>query len=301
MTKKSQGPSEIIDAGIDYLTLSIPHTHPRLFDFRQFADLEFQRFQRAGFKEWTSKFEQFEMLTNGTFSYGRMKGWDILRCSGAEAKEVAEKLKQNGLTARATRLDVQVTTRDGCTDAAFAGRLARKIGGVDKRGQKTRPIAISTFSGTSRDTGLTVGSRHSNTYSRVYDAHEQHKARYPVGARRVEIEFKDCKARSAWEEFMERTDQHQLAHQFCAGQMQKWRVLEPWMKEVVPCIPKGETISTTDEKRLYWLEHQVCPVIRKLMQGPHAAKLRLIMLDALGLASREVDDKTRLEENECGD
>ena len=54
------------------------------------------------------------------------------------------------------------------------------------------------------------------------------------------------------------------------------------MYEVVPRIPEGITVKSTDEKRLWWLANQVVPVIKKLMQTEHAPYIRSLFLDAIG-------------------
>lgn len=294
MENFNKGPKEIIDAGIDYLTMSIPHSHPKLSEFIWFAEEVIFDMERDGYMYERKKVMQYNGTGNEVFFYGRAGNWDMLRVSGHHSKEIADGLRKRGLTAKPTRVDFQLTTRDGCGNPDFAERLKAKVRRGPTGSKEARRSPVSCFSGASRDTGITIGSRTSQTYIRIYDAHSKHRLRYPAESRRVETEYKGSKAASAWERFMTHGHQNLLAQQLNAGELEKRGILEPWMLEVIPQIPAGMSVKSSDEKTLWWLANQVVPVIKRLMKTKHGPYIRTLFLDAIGPQCVEKGDKRRL-------
>ncbi len=197
---------------------------------------------------------------------------------------------------RVTRIDLAVTVRLGMAMENLAGQyyeFVKDIGSDEEEGPDRNYSIIQNNKGGQT---LYVGSRRSQQFGRVYDKGVQSGGTPPGFIWRYEVEYKKPLA-------------DQVASKLSAVDKRDYTkiisTLHGWFerREVLPLFKKNgegmqlrtETIITTDDKKLAWLNSSVAPSVAYLIsrgRGPDA-------LYALGLISEET--KQELDKGEKPD
>jgi hypothetical protein len=289
------GPSELVDVGVDWLTLTVPNKHPRLNDFRLVACEEILRLKKEPKQKWTEKLMQFQGEGTAEFFWGEMPTHHILQSRGQNAKHIIEQLRREQLFGTVTRIDAQITTKTGAEEPDFAEGLRDRIGRRKVRNQKGIRCAVNSFEGARCDSGFSWGNRTSESSGKCYDAHQRHPIRYEFGARRVECQFIGTKANSVYSMFMAGDSQEDLAWRLCASEWQRFGFDEPWMHGFSYTKPKGKTVRSCDEKTIYWLVNMVAPVLARIVKSDQTGLVYRTFFEALHPPVEERRGETRPE------
>jgi len=272
---------EIVDAGVDWLTLTRPHAddlNPAWADelkaiirsdwFGGQSGVDLNPWAWNGYSG-----EQF-----GPLSIGVRPDSVIVRCSGYASRYLLRGYWD--MHWKCTRIDLQATVREGrdC-DARIRVELGKVLGA--RSGKEGRPVGVRHIQGYGAGDSLYVGSRSSPKFYRIYNKEaESGFATEYAGAVRYELEAKNGTAeRTFWWLNDNRRHENGVLHLLDAAlrdigvdtleganyvPSEFWRV-----------VPR----ETDAERQLAWLEKSVGPVVRKLAgQG-----LMLDVMQALGI------------------
>lgn len=177
---------------------------------------------------------------------------------------------------RCTRIDLQVTypleqEPDSYLHEAWELGKQRKYG----RGRPTELQLIDTNYGAKM---LTVGSRQSELYGRMYDKYKESRMKEYQSCVRWEIEVKGKQALDlhGWmlENRQEAFATRSVVHHFWEARGMK----PPWEPFQGMVAPEPIKRSKTDETKLAWIESQVRPSIESLVsRGRHLEVARAIL------------------------
>jgi hypothetical protein len=251
--------AEVCEAGIDWVTCTAKHVERRvaLIDLaRAIADREWQ--QQGEVREYT--WQGYQMKQTGGITYGTRDADAICRLSGALANVFGLEVVKRA--DNISRLDVQATCRfDPPRDDLGQLAFRTAVRHFRRHPRAPRPRAHVTPEGYET---VTLGSRASDWFGRIYDKYrESGEARY-AGCWRFELEIKGktCPmvARAlAHHEHPERSA-ISLVRDHCA---------RAGIKPAPFGIDAGmrrpsQARQTTDDKRIKWLSEQGRSVVAGL-------------------------------------
>ena len=216
---------------------------------------------------------------------GKNEGGSMVQLSGSLAWERWHELHYEGC--RCTRMDLQVTWPVQEAVGEFI-RNEYIAGGLHhQKGHRGASLAITdTPEGAKM---MTVGSRQSELYGRVYDKFTESKMPEYRQCVRWEIEVKGEQARDLYGYMRENKQEAQtvrtIVHQFYAS-----RGMPPFWEHFESLESKPPVKRTkTDETKLAWLAMQVRPVLRRLVaSGKGSAAVRAIFGDDLTDAELDI-------------
>lgn len=236
---------------------------------------------RLGVREQAERWMQYSGVSCGGFFIGEADQGKIIRMSGTAAASCGEYALQGGW--RPSRLDVQATVITEQSSDGYARTLAQRALEHIKEHSNGRPIKVTLTESFGHGDTLTLGSRSSVAYGRVYDKHKESKGQYPVGAWRYEVEYKQALAREASSRYLASVDKTSCVLSLVMGHLQKGGIEMPLDISVPADILTLERLEASDERSIRWLRTTVAPTVRRLVQ---AGKIREVM-SALGLDSVE--------------
>lgn len=276
---------EIVDAGIDYISLTMQNSNPNVENWLHSAQAYLEEIaidrqliemtKRLGYDGWAF---------GGSF-VGRRDRDAIAIFSGERAKRGFTLLYRPDC--HVSRLDVQTSFRYRTASNNVAEivrnqveRDNRRIGGARQR----NATLITDLRG-----GATcyVGTRKSEQFARIYNKEAESGEATYKGVWRYEVQLKNRLAGKAAEQFISGTYPTDIHAAVFVKQWLRHRgVSVPWTTdaELLP-LPRVDSQPTQVEARLEWLRTQVRPALRTLLKYG----LRDAILDALGL----IDDATR--------
>lgn len=199
---------------------------------------------------------------------------------------------------RCTRIDLQVTypceaSADEVLKEAFMSGSYRKLG----RGKPPELELRDTNYGAKM---LTIGSRQSELYGRMYDKFKESKMPEYKGCVRWEIEIKGHEALDIHNWLMENREEptavRTIVHHFWEARGMK----PPWGMYDGMDAPVPVKRSKTDETKLAWIAAQVRPSMQDLIAKGKASELARA-LAGKAATNEQLDELARLLENVCGD
>lgn len=199
----------------------------------------------------------------GPLFYGRKEGIFMLQASGGLADELFPALPWDEL--HTTRLDVQVTLQYDEDESDLAARLGRQRAEPFLKQNKLPDPVQDLHIGWGRGDTLSLGSRSSPRFGRIYDKGRESKDERYTRCWRFEIEYKDPVADNvvAFLRSAESLD-HAVAGSV-AGQLAAWGLsLTTPARPVLVAGSIGRR-EFDSERSLKWLATQVRPSIEKLL------------------------------------
>jgi hypothetical protein len=248
------------EAGIDYLTVTTRSPDQR-------GDLErlgrslvaMEELSGNREREWTYK--GYVGQTCGSATWGVREGDALLRCSSGLADDVAGDALR--LAGNVARLDLAVTVRyENHNQPSLPDEYrracvrAKELGGVQCVG-----AIVNNRSGRT----LLLGSRTSSRYGRLYDKEHESKRPEYEGCWRWEVEYKGTAANQVAATARDLPETTPLAlsgvHAFFTGR----GLAPPWAPDHDVKVPRLRHPTTDAERQLLWLQHQVRPVVQRLV------------------------------------
>lgn len=276
-----QHDATIIDAGLDYLTLTITPKMAGMKDFDRIAHAWFADKESNGYQAKEARSKGYEGWRLGGTFYGKREDSCIWETAGGLSQEVGRWVADCGVKPRVTRADVQVTyvcgeVRDGWAHDTLeaAERRAASLG------RSTRQT-VGVFATRGRDTGFTLGRRGCPNFFRAYLAGVQHPEKYPPNSIRDECEFRGDRAPDVWAMSLQASDSGQFAKNVVRSRMEKLSMSAPWHHSAETLPFPAHPYDESELRTLYWLENHICPVIKKLARGQHREKLVEMLQAAL--------------------
>lgn len=275
----------ITESGIDYLTVTLPangletrDTYERLKEIHIRKDWGGQ----VGVEESTWRWNGYVGKKVGRLLWGCRDDGSIIRVSSSAAQTVAVALQ--GTEWRASRIDLQATVRlAGQTPDSHIKDMSQRAV-MARAGAVGAPVKIAHINGYGAGDTLSIGSRASDVYLRLYNKQAESEHSDYTQCVRVEVEAKSVRARNLYWAWGVAQDKPAFVLETLQAIAQRRGVetLEG-LTGAGGIIPLGRTESTNLESRLLWLASSVKPAVDKLV----AAGWRQDVLDALGLS--EVD------------
>jgi hypothetical protein len=215
-----------------------------------------------------------------------------------------------GLDVRCTRIDLQATTIvepvqiDGFTKPVWLNAADFVMASVeaarDEPGREKKPAKPSLYD-TPKGVSIYVGSRAHYRFLRVYDKYRQSQGDYPENSWRWEIELKQPVSQTVYSQLRNITvrDRPRVIVDYIAHFCDERGIYHPFTGvEDSVLDDTQERSKSTVEKKLLWLESQVQPSVRQLIDldtQRGGTEFTLALLKALGIASSPIIAKHILE------
>ena len=205
---------------------------------------------------------------------GRNDTGAMVSVSGTLANRMFYPLTREG--GKATRVDLQVTVRppEGQHDylqQCYYNACLHERG----RGRPAEVQIVDTNYGAKM---ITIGSRQSEVYGRIYDKHKESKDDFYKGMVRLEIEVKGKQAPDL-HNFL-KDDKLLMVHSkhITTNWFRKRGVPVFWEDDATETLPEREVRKKSDDTRLGWLASQVRPTIGKLVGNDKAVETARALL-----------------------
>lgn len=274
---------EVIDAGIDYISLTMLNDNPsqQAWHNAALAYLE-QISAQLGEMNYAKRLGYEGMSSGGSF-VGRRERDTIAIFSGERAKAAYERLYRRDT--HVSRLDVQVSFRFNVTTNNVAQVARNSVSRANAKISGARQRNATLMEDLRGGATCYVGTRTSEQFARIYNKEAESGKPDFERVWRYEVQLKNKLAVKLAEQIATQTytsSNHALV--FVKQWLSHRGVSTPWKAdaELLPLPKDSQPISQNDEK-LAWLRKQVRPAIRSLLKYG----LRDDILDALGLDDRE--------------
>lgn len=221
------------------------------------------------------------IMADGAF-WGEGDQGVMLTVSGKQAAKAWREVKEGGLAARCTRIDVRVDARvcgeAGSVISAAYGSYRSRVS-FDKRLQ-ARHCAL--YRGRRGGLTFSIGSPSSERRLRLYDKGAESGDRAFDQVARAEVQYRGAQAKAVYSRLMEVKDHNGACLALTASAFDRAGVDLPWFRGVAPEEVHAEYVSPSAERSLAWLRSQVRKKVADLIAAGHGAEV----YEALGLPCR---------------
>jgi DNA relaxase NicK len=269
----------VIDAGIDYLSLTMRNDNPLTVAWHGAALAYLHEVSATGIEMHESRRLGYEGYSVGGSFVGVRDRDTTAIYSGERAKVAFERLYRSD--AHTSRIDVQVSYRFNVNNSNVAQVARNSVSRANSAISSARQRNATLMEDLRGGATCYVGTRTSEQFARIYnkDAESGDKAYERVW--RYEVQLKNKFAVKLAEQIASKTYptvNHALV--FVKQWLSHRGVQTPWKAdaELLP-LPKAPTQNTQLEAKLEWLRTQVRPSLRVLLKYG----LRDAILEALGL------------------
>lgn len=266
-------------ASLDWLTLTAPKLKQDATAFHDFA-MEHMKQER----EITGHREKHHIKNYAGFRCGdtslvcrALDEHEMLVATGEVANRLAEEVIRHGITAKCTRIDLQVTARTERPDWTYPERLREHLHRVREAEGAARRKKVALFDSHLGNTGCTIGSRSSSRYVRVYDWDAKHGSGPSGVLWRHEAEFKGDAATACFKGYRDNPDRAAFTAGVVKRTLSSMRVQTPWMDDVEAVSVVVGRKQTTAEKRLRYLDTVVFPMMAELLKNGQKAEVEALM------------------------
>lgn len=215
----------------------------------------------------------------GTMFLGHNVDGTMFRVSGALAHTAAEMLSWIGGNHHVTRLDVQLTWAFGYNCEGEAETQSSAVHTFQQTNGRRQQPARRLILGYGKGDTLTIGSRTSEVFVRVYDKSREQMTDPNEGLWRYEVELKGERAQQALDMLYAAQDRQRAIFDLVDYWMRDRGVRTPWDDTTDYVPPEIGRPETDAEKKLRWLEHNVKGSVAYLVMKGH----RQLVMEALGL------------------
>lgn len=273
---------EKYECGLDWATFSSQRKAEDEEEFAAFGYDYLERFRQQGHERKNAHIRDYVgvRVSNTWFVKRPSDGHMLLVASGPESKGLAEEVIYHDIATVPTRLDIAATAK--CRNPApdYPNGIRENIKRVRScEGKKQRQI-MAVFEHKNGATGLTLGSRTSEVYGRVYDWEAKHCGSAQFRLWRHEIEYKAGAARRLWQSYKNVQKPEDVIIPTMAARLEKWAIPCPWLPDKGRLDIVGTKEKTTDEKRLEHLEKVVVPFLKGLCDRGYEIDVARILRDA---------------------
>lgn len=256
----SDGNSETIDVGIDYLTVTgtTRQSKQRVYNFgMRLVDQERKRGNDRRLWNW----KQYDGFKSGSVSTGTRDDSAIVRIAGSLAREHYREAFDAGTNC--SRVDTQVTVRPG-VDAQrwISSEFKRALAWSNTLRKKPAVQMLWSNNGTAT---IYLNKRVSDQFGRIYDKGRESLLPVLDGCVRYEVEYKGDQAMHRLKSLVSSSTPHSVIcsdlHQFF-----KLRTCRPpWKPEGTQTLVLHR-IPTDQSRQLQWMRECVSPTVRRLVE-----------------------------------
>lgn len=255
-------PGELHSWGVDYIRVTAESEAGKKAILLGWAKKRAQ-LERLGDKVKKDGLQGFTGESCGPVFYGRNDTHFMLQASGAAADELFPELPWVEL--HCTRIDLQVTmqyTEDHATLGQWLGQQRAK--GYERNSRPVKPRQ-GLHVGYGRGDTLSIGSRSSPRYGRIYDKQRESKDERYSHCWRFEIEYKDPVADNIVEFLRHSPSMDRAVAGAVAGQLQEWGIALAVPTEPVLVAGSIGRREYDSDRAIKWLETQVRPTVERLL------------------------------------
>lgn len=277
----SQG--EVIDAGVDYLSLTMRNDNPFTVAWHSAALAYLQEISATGIEMNESRRLGYEGYAVGGSFVGVRDRDTTAIYSGERAKMAFDRLYRSDT--HVSRIDVQVSFRFNVNNNNVAQVARNNVERSNKAISGARQRNATLIEDLRGGATCYVGTRKSEQFARIYNKDAESGEKQYERVWRYEVQLKNKLATKLSEQLASKTYptvNHALV--FVKQWLSHRGVQTPWKAdaELLP-LPKEPKQNTQVEAKLEWLRTQVQPTLRSLLKYG----LRDDILAALGLDDRE--------------
>lgn len=252
-------PPQLLEQRVDWLTCSAPPGDD-LSAMLAIADAGIARAADAGDRVREGGGHGYYTTRAGHWARALGQTGGYVQVGGVEAAAWCVPLL--GLAHHCSRIDYSVTTGhhpDGPGPIPSVKRALRAY-----NGRHARPLTVGLHSDLDRAHGLTIGSRQSACYARIYDKHLESGGTYPPGAWRWEIELKKYASEQESEGINARPSRSEESLTILSSYLARWGIS-------IPVAAPGATWTALQvrpqhdaDRTIKWLATQVRPSVQWL-------------------------------------
>lgn len=267
---------EAYNAKLDWLTVTAPSGEGEASAFHAFARDYMKREEERMGPKTEAYIRGYSGIRVGDTQHVRRgyDGHEMIVASGERSNRLAEEIIAHEAPAKVRRIDARLLAE--CCEPVFnyPELLRREIIRAREEAGKAKRKKLALFDSSAGNDGITVGSRSSTSYLRIYDHEAKHGVRATGKSWAHEAEFKAEKAELFFQGF--RTSGSRA--DYCAGVMHKvLRELDipcEWLENMaVNELVVGRKI-TTNERRLNYQRKVGVPMLMKLVEDGHIDDVR---------------------------
>jgi Replication initiation factor len=270
---------DIVDAGIDYLSMTMKIDNPNVQQWLLSANNYLQEIAVHNDEINHTRRLGYEGLSFGGSFVGRRERDAFCSFSGERAKRAHTLLYRHDI--HVARIDVQVSFRYAVSTADIAQRAREEVKKDNARLSSARQRNATLMEDLRGGATCYVGGKKSEQFARLYNKEAESGDSTYKNVWRFEVQLKNRLAEKVAKQFSENDyPPPEYAAVFVKQWLRHRGVSTPWTAsaELVP-LPVDRTAATQSEARLKWLREQVRPAIRQLLKYG----LRDDIIDALGL------------------
>lgn len=275
---------QAIGAGVDYVrwTAQTDLGREKLLGAGR---LLFDQQRASGFEKGVYATKWYRGWSIGTVSYGEGRQGSILQVSGASAHPASTRLSPEDI--KCTRIDVQVSYALPEDDPDYWRRL--QVAALESEAYaalKSKP-SLGETGKIGKGYTLTVGSRASEQYGRVYDKGREKESAYPLGSWRHEVEFKKDMAQRVFERFAGVPEKAP----WCSAMVRNWFAFRgvpcEWPEDGQALPMPYERRKTDAEAQIAWIVKSVAPTVAKLIEAGYEQELMAALFSKVSFRNRE--------------
>jgi hypothetical protein len=270
---------DIVDAGIDYLSMTMPNDNPHIISWRSGATAYLHEIAATGIEITESRRLGYYGQSVGGSFVGERERDTIAVYSGERAKAAFPRLYRPDV--HVSRLDVQVSFRYDVSTANVAEIARAQVKQSNRTISSARHRNATLIEDLRGGATCYIGTRKSEQFARIYNKDAESGDKRYENVWRYEVQLKNKYASKLAEQFTSNTYSPPMHATVFVKQWLKHRgVSTPWMAmaELLP-LPTITKQPTQLEEKLMWLQTIVRPSIRVLLKYG----LRDAILEALGL------------------
>jgi len=254
----------IVSAGCDWLTLTEREGTNKCKQLETQIDNYLLQSSALGAGLKDSAPQGYHGVGNEFGFRGFRDGIMMVRVSGKNASFFLELLKQTGEQYHVTRIDTQCTIEYPGPVNDFASKLLGGIRQRERRSETVRRVSASLYQSDDRDTGVTLGSRAAETFTRAYHPRRAGHIEFSDNAIRFEIEYKGDRARQVYAMAHHAASVPVLAVSLVTGELLARGVQEFWFGETSIPPVRSDFLPTDQARRFEWFKASVAPALEKL-------------------------------------
>ncbi len=270
------------EAGLDWLTASSISSDKRARKFAAFARYILNRERDEKTEAKKLSFGDYQGIAVPGIQYvkRRSDGHEMLRFMGESTAFYAAELIANEVPFNTTRIDGAITARFIESSAVY-GRLIRdRVEANDARLKKKRHTPLDCYKRMHGDSGVTIGARTSDVYSRIYDWELKHKTETTQSLWRYEVELKGVAAIDFWSHYQQSLERPKLCAEMVTTRLKKHGISETGLDNLAPCPISGTKAATDDEKKIEHFRKSVIPFISKMAERGNAVAMCQLAYEA---------------------
>lgn len=267
----------LVSAGCDYVTATA-RTREGIELLKRRFDAQAAHMDREGFHVKPSRPMGYDGWQVGPWFGGARQDGFMLRVSGQDAHDVAAGLL--GREVNITRLDLQATFKAIPSQPGWAAWCGAETERRRLAAVQCNWAAVRHLNAFGKGDTLSVGSRTSDKYGRLYDKEMESLDPSYAGCWRYELEYKGDYASAALAEVFRVDDPPAKALELVSAQWRSWCVPFPAIVSRETSALVVDRQKTDVERRLEWLRRQVAPTLRELSALGYRAELDKIVSEA---------------------